>query len=269
MSSTESKVDMIRSNQDKRDEKKILAWITKVDFTTQQCDYFRRRQAGTGEWLLSSVEFQEWLKSSHNTMFCTGMPGAGKTIMTSIVINDLTQRAAEDESIGVAYIYCDFKRRDEQNINNLLLSLLKQLSETQSSLPKEVKDLFDRHRSRRTWPIREEISSTLISVAIKYSKLFIIIDALDECLGSTDCLAQFLSEIFNLQAKCAANIFATSRENGQIEKSFSTRPFPIRATDHDILRYLEQRMQIHQSEILDDSLRNEIKEKVVEATGGM
>ena len=60
-------------------------------------------------------------------LFCPGIPGAGKTILTSIVVDDLTTRFSNDPSVGIAYVYCNFRRRDEQKAEELFASLLKQL----------------------------------------------------------------------------------------------------------------------------------------------
>ncbi|KAL7952757.1 hypothetical protein V8C34DRAFT_298649 [Trichoderma compactum] len=35
-------------------------------------DYIRRRQPGTGKWVLKSAEHQTWLKSDKQTLFCPG-----------------------------------------------------------------------------------------------------------------------------------------------------------------------------------------------------
>jgi hypothetical protein len=209
-------VEKIRSKLDRREDREILDWITTVNFATQQRDYFQRRQPGTGEWFLNSTELQKWRQESRNTMFCTGALGAGKTIITSIAINDLLQIAGNDDSIGIAYIYCNFRRHDEQRIGILLSSLLRQLAETCSSLPTEVKMLFDQHRAEGTLPSIEEISATLVAVAMSYSRVFIFLDALDEGPSSERGLARFLAEIFKLQTRCGANIFATSRESTEI-----------------------------------------------------
>jgi hypothetical protein len=97
----------------------------------------------------------DWLETDKQTLFCPGIPGAGKTIITAIVIDDLKTRLQNDPSIGVAYIYCNFRRRDEQRAEDLLASLLKQLAQDQSVLPDSVRDLYRR---------LNEISNTLHSV---------------------------------------------------------------------------------------------------------
>jgi hypothetical protein len=105
-------------------------WNKAIDYAPQQSDYIGRRQPGAGQWLLPT---------SKQTLFCRGIPGAGKTILTAIVIDDLTTRFQNDPSIGIAYLYCNFQRRDEQKADDFLASLLKQLSQRQSSLPDSVR----------------------------------------------------------------------------------------------------------------------------------
>jgi Cdc6-like AAA superfamily ATPase len=100
----------------------VLNWVTPFDYGPQQSDYFQRQQPGTGQWILDFEEFQTWLDTSRETLFCPGMPGAGKTILSSIVVDHLTSKF-HHENIGIAYIYCNFRRQHEQNIDDLLASL--------------------------------------------------------------------------------------------------------------------------------------------------
>ena len=37
----------------------ILGWLTPINYTSQQNDFFNRRQAGTNQWLLDSSEYQK------------------------------------------------------------------------------------------------------------------------------------------------------------------------------------------------------------------
>ncbi|RYP14662.1 hypothetical protein DL765_006228 [Monosporascus sp. GIB2] len=122
----------------------ILNWLTPADYALQQSDFINRRQAGTGQWLLGSPEFQVWLQSNEQTLFCHSMPGAGKTILTSIVVDELMARFENDKNTGIAYIYCNFRRQDEQKAEDLFASLLKQLAQGKSSLPDSVKSLHNK-----------------------------------------------------------------------------------------------------------------------------
>jgi len=151
----------------------ILNWLEPVNYTLRQRDYIRNRQPGTGQWLLDIEKFQTWLDTTKQTLFCQGIPGAGKTILTSIVVDDLSKRYHSDTSIGIAYVYCNFRLQGEQKADNLLANLLKQLAQSQSPLPGSVKDLYDQHQARQTLPSLDEISKALRSVAALYSRVFI------------------------------------------------------------------------------------------------
>ena len=180
VSRTGANVEIMKSKLDKEEDLEILNWLTPIDYAPQQNDFIGRREAGTGQWLLDSAEFQAWLQMDKQTLFCPGIPGAGKTILTSIVVEELNTRFKNDKSIGVAYLYCNYRRQDEQKPEHLLASLLKQLTQGLSSLPDSVKSLYNSHKDRRTQPSFDEISRALQSVVTMYSRVFLIIDALDE-----------------------------------------------------------------------------------------
>jgi hypothetical protein len=249
----------------------VLDWLTPIDYAAQQNDFLSRRQTGTGLWLLDSAEYQTWLKTNKQTLFCPGIPGAGKTIITAIVIDNLTTRFQNNSSIGIAYLYCNFQRKDEQKAQDLLASLLKQLSQERSSLPDSVKALYDQHRDKRTRLSFEEISRALYSVATMYLRVFIIVDALDECQPSDSCQTTFLTEIFNLQAKSRANIFATSRFIPEITERFEgSMSLEIRASEHDVRRYMDGHMSRLPSFVgRSPDLQEEIKAEIVKAVDGM
>ncbi|KAK3934115.1 hypothetical protein QBC46DRAFT_368418 [Diplogelasinospora grovesii] len=218
----------------------ILDWLTPIDYGPQQSDYLHRRQPATGVWLLNSEEFQDWLATSKQTLFCPGIPGAGKTILTSIVVDYLNSRFDNNSEIGIAYIYCNFRRQHEQKIGDLLASVLKQLTQSRLSLPDNVKSLYDRHKTKRTRLSLDEILGLLQSVAAMYSRVFIIVNALNECRVSDGCRTRFLSELFNLQTRHETNIFATSRFIPEIINRFKTGvSLEIRASTDDVARYLE------------------------------
>lgn len=226
---------------------------------------------GTGQWLLNSEAYQAWLKSDEQTLFCPGIPGAGKTILTSIVVGDIYERYQDDPMIGVAYLYCNFRSQDEQKIDDLLASLLKQLAHGQSPLSRTVKELYSRHEKKRSRPSWEEISKALQSAAKSYSRVFILVDALDECQAASGCQMRFLSEIFTLQEKCKVNIFATSRFIPEITRRFEGSVIlKIRASVEDVRKYLEGHMfRLPNFVSCNAELREEIKVRIAQSVDGM
>jgi Cdc6-like AAA superfamily ATPase len=249
----------------------ILNWLTSVDFVPQQSDFINRRQAGTGEWLLDSPEFHTWLNREGQTLFCPGIPGTGKTILTSIVVDNLCNRFYNDSTTGIAYIYCNFRRQEEQTAEDLLASLLKQLAQGQSLLPNSIISLYDKHKNRRTRPLFHEITKVLQSVAAMYLRLFIVVDALDECQTSDGCRARFLRAMFDLQAKYGVNIFVTSRSIPEITEEFQgSMSLEIRATEQDVRKYLNDKISYLPSFVRrSPELQEKIKSEIIKAVDGM
>ncbi|KAL7962115.1 hypothetical protein V8C34DRAFT_311341 [Trichoderma compactum] len=264
-------VEKVEGKLDRKEDAEILNWLTNIDYGPQQSDNLQRRQPGTGQWLMDSTEYSTWLKTDKQTLFCPGIPGAGKTILTSIVVDDLCKRYPNDTTIGVAYIYCNFQQKGEQTAYDLLASLLKQLAQGQSSLPGCVKDLYNQHQAKKTRPPIDEISRALQTVAAIFSRVFIVVDALDECQTSSKCRSTLLLEIIDLQAKTKTNFFATSRRIPDIEKAFKGYPsLEILASDGDVQKYLDSQMSELPGCVLKRlDLQEEIKVKIVKAIDGM
>ncbi|KAF3188026.1 hypothetical protein TWF788_001486 [Orbilia oligospora] len=264
----------VLSQLDGKEDLEILNWITPIDYGPQHSDYLRRRQPGTGEWLLTSDEYNTWLRSKY-VLFCPGIPGAGKTILTSIIIDNLITRFNSDSTVGIAYIYCNFNRSHEQKLDNLLASLLKQLAaQSQSALPDIVKELHKSHFARQTRPSDQDIISTLRSVIKTYSRVFVIVDALDEYPASNG-RAKFLTELFHLHDKYGVNIFATSRFIPEITKIFECETMPesratveIRAHDEDVRNYLDGQISQLGDNLLEE-YREHIKTEIANAARGI
>ncbi|KAH6970659.1 hypothetical protein BKA56DRAFT_496253, partial [Ilyonectria sp. MPI-CAGE-AT-0026] len=267
----EVNVAKIKSKLDRDEEIRILNWLTQVDYGPQQTDFINRRQKDTGQWLLDSAEYQAWLQAGKQTLFCPGIPGVGKTIFTSIVVDDLTRRFHDNPDIGIAYVYCNFRRWDEQKAGDLLASLLKQLSQGRSSLPSHVKTLYEKHKDKQTRPSFDEISGALQSVSVMYSKVIIVVDALDECQPSDGCRSKLLSHIFSLQADDAVSFFATSRPIPDIEGYFKEcLRLEIIASDEDVRRYVHGHMS-HLPKFVCNrpDIQKEIEAEIAGAVEGM
>lgn len=265
-------IQVLGQGQTNKNNQAILNWLTPVDYATQHNDFINRRQPGTGQWLLDSATFQAWPSKDKHTLFCPGIPGAGKTIITAIVIDYFRSMFQDDQSTGIAYIYCNFRQQDKQKTEDLLASLLKQLSHGQPSLPGSVRDLYDRHKKDQTRPSINEISSTVDSVVAAYSKIFIIVDALDEC-HDDQCRTEFLSRVFDLQRRSGAKFFATSRHVPNITEEFKKRTsleLEILATDDDVREYIHNRLDRLPSFVNHrPTLQEEVKTEIAKAVEGM
>ncbi|KAJ5249624.1 hypothetical protein N7489_000034 [Penicillium chrysogenum] len=236
MAATKQTLEQLNQRQENNEQSCILDWLSAADYTLQQSDLLARRQEGTGQWLLDSEEYKHWLRTPRATLFCPGIPGAGKTICSAILVDDLITRFEDNPNVGIAYIYCNFNRQDEQKVQDLLSSLLKQLCQKRKSVPDAVKDLYTRYRATSTRPRFDEVTKALQSVTSMYSDVFIVIDALDEC--ESTCRTRLLDEMMKIHAGAGANVFATSRPTEINDLFQAGSVLEIRAHEDDVRRYL-------------------------------
>ncbi|KAJ5560253.1 hypothetical protein N7513_002652 [Penicillium frequentans] len=266
-------IQRINARMDRKDDLKILNWLTKVDYGPQHSDFSRKRQPGTGQWLLNSTEYRKLVESKGQTLFCTGDPGVGKTILTATIIDDLIARFPHIQSTRIVYVYCNFNREHEQRLEHLIAALIKQLSQARPTLPESLTALYNKHQIRRTRPSAEELSKVLLSVASLYTRIFVVVDALDECQRARGCRSRFLSHIFALQDAFSINFFATSRPIPEIEETFEDcLQKHIIAPEEDIRNFLHSEIHMPQMPKLiqrDNDLQKEITTQIVDLADGI
>ncbi|KAI0593266.1 ankyrin repeat-containing domain protein [Biscogniauxia sp. FL1348] len=111
----------------------------------------------------------------------------------------------------------------------------------------------------------------LESVSEGFSRIFILIDALDECQSTDGCRDRFTFALFTLQNKPGIKIFATSRFITDIQSHFiSSMTLEIRAHEDDIQLYLEDHIsQLPEFIQHSPNLKREIKTEICRAADGM
>jgi hypothetical protein len=66
--------------------RQVLNWLSTLagNYETKHDEVVRRRVSNTGKWLLELSEFQEFMQNSEGPrlLWCHGLPGAGKTVLS-------------------------------------------------------------------------------------------------------------------------------------------------------------------------------------------
>ena len=257
------------SPQDRQRHRIITDWLSTADFPAKQSDFIASREPGTGEWFLDSPEFTTWLCTSKGTLFCPGIPGAGKTMIAAITINHLM--AIQSDSVGLAYIFCNYKAQVEQNITGLLAAILKQLVQGRSSITVLVSHLHKRHSSRGTRPSLKEIFTALQSVVRSFSITYIVVDALDECSNQDGTRSRLLARLHDLQQEADLRLIVTSRFIPDIENQFRLMPaLEIRASEADVKRFVHSQIyRLPKCVQRDCELQAFVEGEIVEVVNGM
>jgi hypothetical protein len=189
----------------------------------------------------------------------------------SIVVDDIERRFLADATVGVAYIFCDYKTRDSQTIDLMLRSLLKQLVGGTDSLPASIGQFYADHNHGNRRPAIKDLAGALQVLVASFSKVFIMIDALDECRVEDACRSSLLSEIFGLQGVSRTNVLATSRHTPEIVDVFGADLLmEIRATTNDVRTFVEGNMDSLPKFVRNNTdLQDQIKSKIAESVDGM
>jgi hypothetical protein len=247
----------------------VLDWVSLTDFPAQQHDIISRRQKGTGQWLLDSPEFKEWLQGAHKTLFCPGIPGAGKTMMAAIAIDHLRTLAQAD--VGLAYVFCNYNSQVDQNLHNLLSALLKQLVQNRADIAVPVTSLYDHHLNQKSRPSLEEIFTALLTVCSNYARVYVVLDALDECTDQDGTRSQLIEKLRDLQMRTNVRLLLTSRFIPGITEKFRLDPvLEVQASEDDVKRFVTGQIPRLPSCIRrDDELTHAVQSTIVKAIGGM
>lgn len=268
----QSGVDKILQDQEYAEHRRVIEWISPTDYPTQQSDIIKRRQEGTGQWFLDAPEVARWLRKANGTLFCPGIPGAGKTMVAAIAINHLLE-LVRNSACGVAYLYCNYKAQEEQDASSMLAAILKQLVQTRPSIAEPIKRLYGQHADQGTRPSLEEVISALRDVLAHYPTVYIVIDALDECRDSDGTRRQFQAKLRDLQAERDLRLMITSRfipEIVDVDEFREALKLEVQASKEDVKRFVAgQIYRLPRCIQRDPTLQVMVQDKIVEAVDGM
>ncbi|KAJ7339863.1 hypothetical protein DFH08DRAFT_1013374, partial [Mycena albidolilacea] len=260
-------------NQEGKDipRQDFLNWFSPINFFPRQADILRVRQEGTGEWLLADPKFQEWKIGSGKTLWCYGIPGAGKTVLASIAVKHLSDECEQNKTLGVACIYLNHKEANDQTQSKLLAALWRQLVYGMD-VGSTAKKLYQQHQEKGTAPSLEEVLEVLSSSLEEFSsKVFIVVDAIDEYPDDQRCI--LLKHLAKLMGS-KVNLMVTSRPHVPADPALpNVETLEIRARPEDIQKYvdvqidLSPRLRNHVRERPD--LRKDIHAKIIGTVHGM
>ncbi|KAJ7574230.1 hypothetical protein C8J56DRAFT_803328, partial [Mycena floridula] len=255
--------------------KEFLDWISKLDFQATQIETFAKHAPGTGDWFLRKPEFIDWRDGKTKFLWCPGIPGAGKTILSSIIIDHL--RSISDPAAAVLYVYFDYTRQSDHTPTQLLGSMLDQLVQHCPSISDHLLALHSSYLSQKAFPGVAELLTALHTEASFYHCVYIIVDALDESSESNQARDLFLSACSDQGPWSLSDhihLLITSRDIFSISQVFNNEPrIPIEAHQEDLQTYIKGRIitDVRLQRLVkgDTTLEAEIVDQVILKAAGM
>ncbi|KAF8856188.1 hypothetical protein BDZ45DRAFT_482027 [Acephala macrosclerotiorum] len=105
----------------KRDHLRSL--LSPINCCEKQRKILKMRQHGTGDWLFLDQNYQLWQNSNDNSILSIfGIPGCGKTVLSSCLIQKISEDANDDANrrTFLTYHYCDYK--DSRSLDPMIIA---------------------------------------------------------------------------------------------------------------------------------------------------
>jgi ankyrin repeat domain-containing protein 50 len=243
---------------------KIIKWLAPPDPFINYEKALKQRQIGTGLWLLQSQRYTEWKSGRSQFLWLHGIPGCGKSILSSTIIEDLESMVDQPDRGAVVYFYFDFndpqKRRSDLMVRSILAQLVRKCVET----PTVLTALFSAYDKGQRQPPLSVYVDALKQMTTELPRIFFVLDALDECDSREELL-----EILSLISEWKVNnlqVLLTSRKERDIEDTLvhivdneNIICLQSNLVDPDILVYIIERLSG------DQKLKKWRKEKKIES----
>jgi hypothetical protein len=227
----------------------IYRWLSPSDPSTNFNKALQQRQEGTGLWILQSSLFTKWHSQQNSFLWLHGIPGCGKTILSSTIIEHLVDTHPD---LLLLYFYFDFTDASKQTLDNVIRSLISQLYHKRKDTRKLLDSLFSSCNEGYR-PTSESLCEVFLQMISQAQEIYIVLDALDECRTRKGPLSEgLLTWIESLQDLKQRNVhlLVTSRPEHDIESVLRK----LAQSDEDIVPI--------QSDLIEDDIRSYVHTRV-------
>ncbi|KAJ5857483.1 hypothetical protein N7455_008377 [Penicillium solitum] len=257
----------------------ILKWVSRIPYEDHHKTVCKGRTANTGGWLFEHGQYKKWESSKKSTiLWLHGIPGAGKTKLTSRVIDHVTDHWSDN---AIAYFYCNRYEASRRKPTHILQSFVKQLSKSPSdgAIQQALVDAYKENQRKGAASIKpglEESESLVLALTKAYSETILILDALDETdvedrEDLMDTIDRLVSQSANLK------VLISSRRDNDIKRRLKLKAnLSVEATDNrdDISKFVREKIEDaqqgrHRNKPISEGLRDEIVRTLLEKSEGM
>ena len=200
----------------------IAKWLAPVNYeTSYYADDLRSAyescHPGTCKWILERPEFELWTHlgpkdATKRMLWLTGVPGAGKTVLSSFVISRCSEVSDKKPSTPTLYFFFKRTDNDKNSIIAVTRSLVYQLYLlSPTSLCADILSLRDGGGKDKALS-DQGLWELFVKHARDMDNLTIILDALDECDGVRELLRRMIAFL----DCCRAKVLLVSRKEENI-----------------------------------------------------
>ncbi|KIW74701.1 hypothetical protein Z517_11471 [Fonsecaea pedrosoi CBS 271.37] len=214
----------------------------------QLCE-LRSEYPQTAQWIFEEPCWKNWLNNEEQSgriLWVSGIPGAGKTVIFSAMVESLILRSKSNSSCAVAYVYCKYNDCQRNSFAELARSLIHQLAGMNEICGDYLYDTAINSTESKARG-KQALTTIIQDVLQCYEEVFIGIDGLDECeKDQRRQVLDFLKGLFKLSLPdCSLRLFLTSQGERDIEKFMALTRYHVKIgpvhLSRDILYYVNRR----------------------------
>ncbi|KAH6684268.1 hypothetical protein B0J14DRAFT_572528 [Halenospora varia] len=194
----------------------LVSQVSNIDYQYKHRRMRKNRHPNTGGWFVASSEFKNWLSCESSSMLsCYGIPGCGKSVLVSSIIDRLLLSPTEshESTNSSAYYYCDYSDKRTLTCATILNSVAQQLLKQLGEIPDTLLDRLETIYQQNGTPELKEICILLLEIVKRSPGVILFVDGLDE--ANDDERNLFLESIKEIMAQCKSSqikLFISARE---------------------------------------------------------
>ncbi|KAJ0418603.1 ankyrin repeat-containing domain protein [Aspergillus carlsbadensis] len=250
-------------------------WLAPVNAAVNHNSATKLRHQGTGTWFVDGEPFKKWISEDNSFLWLHAIPGGGKTILASTIIDWIRQNK-EKPGVGLAYFYCDYKDNQKQSPSRIISTILSSIATKNEDVFRRVYAFFEeqfRENPAYTPEFDELLHGFSDFIGDAFDELYIVVDALDET-EDRECVAYAFKKI--IESCKSARVLVTSRHEIDIARAFEgMENTSIEATDiaGDIELYIRSevgaKIKGKKLKLRDSGLQDVICERLIQGAHGM
>lgn len=235
-------------------------------------------ERGTGKWFTEGEDFVSWFEGRTPKLWLSGIPGAGKTVLASSIIEKAKRECRNSTYVcALAYFYCDYKDSRTHDISNILDSLAAQIAVHNKDTLKALIEYYHKFRqSGRALTLEEPpaLIDMIRDMARSFRKVLLIVDGLDECGEHVHKVTKELDSLV-MPSPTTISILLLSRHEQEIQHVLADGyvHVPIAARSPDLKLYVCAQMAKRTADgrlIIDNiDIKSKIVDRLVHGADGM
>ena len=140
----------------------ILDALKVTDPAKDKDDSVRGRPISQAKWVLGNENYMTWKdKQASKVLWIHGTAGQGQAVIASSLVQELSEQAKKDDSIFLAYFFCDEKDSHRRSILDILKVLIRQMILRKRDLTEYL--LVDQRKVKKGDQSSQNLEATSVS----------------------------------------------------------------------------------------------------------